>query len=303
MTARSLRKVYGSLTAVDGINFEVREGEFFGVLGANGAGKSTTMRMVYQVSPVTSGELWVLGMRAGREARAIKARLGVVPQMDNLDEEVSVLDNLLLYGRYNGLGARKALQRARLLLEEFELSQKSRRRVGELSGGMKRRLTLARGLMNDPEMVILDEPTTGLDPQVRLLLWDRLEALRADGVTLIMTTHYMDEAERLCDRLVVMDRGRIVAEGSPRELVQRYASPEVVEIRLGRLDAEKLEATVLAHGVVVQKSSGRMYLFTEDGRALLAMLANNGWGPLRAYVRPGNLEDVFLNLTGRGLDD
>ena len=238
--ARGLRKRYGAFDAVAGIDFDVYAGEFFGMLGPNGAGKSTTMRMIYRVTPLSAGALSVMGLKAGKDDRRIKAGLGVVPQLDNLDEELSVLDNLLIYARFNEIAPKVARNRAEELLEFLELGSKKRAQIRELSGGMKRRLTLARGLMNDPKIVILDEPTTGLDPQVRITLWDKLDELRAQGVTLIMTTHYMDEAERLCDRLVIMDQGEIVAKGSPRQLVGEHVSPEVVEARLEGVDFEKL---------------------------------------------------------------
>jgi len=296
-----LTKRYGDFTAVAGVHFEVFAGEFFGMLGPNGAGKSTTMRMIYQVTPLTEGSLTVMGLRAGQDDRAIKALLGVVPQLDNLDEELSVLDNLLVYARFNDIPHRVARGRAEELLGFLELSGKAKAQVRELSGGMKRRLTLARGLMNDPKIVILDEPTTGLDPQVRLSLWDKLDELRRGGVTLIMTTHYMDEAERLCDRLVIMDEGQIVATGSPRELVRQHVAPEVVEARLGGLEVARLERAAERLGLSLLPAGDRVSLFVENGQQALRALEREGISLERAFVRPGNLEDVFLNLTGRTL--
>ena len=299
--ARGLVKRYGNLEAVAGIDFEVYAGEFFGMLGPNGAGKSTTMRMIYRVTPLSGGALSVMGFTAGEDDRHIKAGLGVVPQLDNLDEDLSVLDNLLIYARFNEIAPKVAKERAGDLLEFLELSSKKYAQIRELSGGMKRRLTLARGLMNDPKIVILDEPTTGLDPQVRITLWDKLDELRAQGVTLIMTTHYMDEAERLCDRLVIMDQGEVVAEGSPRQLVQDHVSPEVVEARLEGVDFERLEGTVNALDLSAQKAGERVSIFTEDGRGTISDLEAEGFHFRSVFVRPGNLEDVFLKLTGRAL--
>ncbi len=299
--ARGLVKRYGNLEAVAGIDFDVYAGEFFGMLGPNGAGKSTTMRMIYRVTPLSGGALSVMGFMAGEDDRHIKAGLGVVPQLDNLDEDLSVLDNLLIYARFNEIAPKVAKERAGDLLEFLELSSKKYAQIRELSGGMKRRLTLARGLMNDPKIVILDEPTTGLDPQVRITLWDKLDELRAQGVTLIMTTHYMDEAERLCDRLVIMDQGEVVAEGSPRQLVQDHVSPEVVEARLEGVDFERLEGTVNALNLSAQKAGERVSIFTDDGRKTIDDLEAEGFHFRSVFVRPGNLEDVFLKLTGRAL--
>ena len=299
--ARGLTKRYGELNAVAGIDFDVYAGEFFGMLGPNGAGKSTTMRMIYRVTPHSAGELSVMGYTAGEDDRRIKAGLGVVPQLDNLDEELSVLDNLLIYARFNEIAPKMAKDRAEELLEFLELSSKKRAQIRELSGGMKRRLTLARGLMNDPKIVILDEPTTGLDPQVRLTLWDKLDELRSRGVTLIMTTHYMDEAERLCDRLVIMDQGEIVAEGSPRQLVKVHVSPEVVEARLDGVNFERLEQAATRLGLSAQKAGERVSIFTDDGRKTIDDLEEEGFHFRSVFVRPGNLEDVFLKLTGRAL--
>lgn len=299
--AEGLVKRYGRLTAVSEVSFNVYAGEVFGMLGPNGAGKSTTMRMLYRVTPMTEGQLTVMGLAAGRDDRRIKGRLGVVPQLDNLDEDLNVLDNLLVYARFNEIPVARARSRAVELLAFLELSHKREAKVRELSGGMKRRLTLARGLMNDPDLVILDEPTTGLDPQVRLTLWDKLDGLRAQGVTLIMSTHYMDEAERLCDRLVIMDHGKIIAEGTPRQLVAAHASPEVVESRLDGLDYELLRGAASRLGFEVLRSGDRVSIFVGDGREALGMLEGHGTHLASAFIRPGNLEDVFLNLTGRTL--
>ncbi len=296
-----LIKTYGDLNAVDGVSFSVGRGEFFGMLGPNGAGKSTTMRMVYQVTPRTSGTLRIFGMDAGEHARAIKQRLGVVPQMDNLDEELRVIDNLMIYARFNGIRGAPARQRADELLAFTELGGKRRARVEELSGGMKRRLTLARGLMNDPELVILDEPTTGLDPQVRLNLWAKLDELRARGITLMMSTHYMDEAERLCDRIVIMDHGRIIAAGDPRSLIGDNVAPFVIEARGGGAGAEELRRSAAELGAEIAHTGDRISLFVHDADAALAKLRGDGFELQRAFVRPANLEDVFLKLTGRTL--
>lgn len=299
--ARGLKKRYGAFEAVAGLDFSVQAGEFFGLLGPNGAGKTTTMRMMYRVTPITEGSLSILGFEAGRDDRQIKARLGVVPQLDNLDEELNVLDNLLVYARFNEIPPKIARQRAEELLDFLELAPKAKSQVRALSGGMKRRLTLGRGLMNDPEIVILDEPTTGLDPQVRITLWNKLDELRSQGVTLLMSTHYMDEAERLCDRLVIMDQGKIITQGRPRELVANHVSPEVVEARLEGIALERLEPIAKRHGAELLSSADRVSLFVADGRALLRAFEEEDIFLNGAFVRPGNLEDVFLNLTGRAL--
>lgn len=296
-----LVKLYGDVRAVDGVEFEVRSGEFFGMLGPNGAGKSTVMRMIYQVTPPTSGSLRVLGMRAGEQARVIKQRLGVVPQMDNLDEELRVLDNLLIYARFNGITGGTARAKAEELLAFADLQEKRRAMVDELSGGMKRRLTLARGLMNDPEIVVLDEPTTGLDPQVRLNLWDKLEELRSQGKTLLMSTHYMDEAERLCDRLVIMDHGRIIASGAPQALIREHLPPLVVEARAGVGEGRALEGAASRLGLAAVRTGDRVSVFVDDADSALRRLRDEGWRLEHAFVRPANLEDVFLKLTGRAL--
>ncbi len=299
--ARGLSKRYGGFVAVDAIDFEVRPGEVLGMLGPNGAGKSTTMRMMYQVTPPSSGELTLFGMRSGRDARRIKARLGVVPQIDNLDEDLSVRDNLRIHARYHGLGPTEAAERSDALLAFVGLEAKARQQVRSLSGGMKRRLTLARGLVSDPDLVILDEPTTGLDPQVRLALWDKLEALRTAGATLMLSTHYMDEAERLCDRLLIMDAGRVVAAGTPRGLIAERLDPYVIEGRLKGGDDGPYRRLADAVGATAQRSGDRLSVFVPDGRAALERLLGDGVDPDRAFVRPSNLEDLFLALTGREL--
>jgi lipooligosaccharide transport system ATP-binding protein len=296
-------------TAVDGIDFTLRRGEVFGFLGPNGAGKSSTMRMVAAVSPVTAGTLRVFGLDPASRGRQIRARLGVVPQDDALDTELSVRENLLIYGRYFSIAKAEATARTQRLLEFAQLADKADDRVDTLSGGMRRRLTIARSLINQPEILLLDEPTTGLDPQARHLLWDRLFELKQQGVTLILTTHYMDEAEQLCDRLVVMDRGRIVAHGSPRELIDKHASREVLELRFEPgerggagehgVAAEKIRDAGIADRVDVLPL--RLLCNAADGEAALAAIHRLGILPLTALVRRSTLEDVFLSLTGRSL--
>ena len=305
VTATGLRKVYqpSGFTAVDGIDFELVAGEAFGFLGPNGAGKSSTMRMIGCVSPLSGGSLRILGLDAGTEGAAIRARIGVVPQDDTLDNELTVRENLLIYGRYFGLSRAVIRERADRLLEFARLTDKAGEQVEALSGGMKRRLTIARALINEPEILLLDEPTTGLDPQARHLLWERLYQLKSEGVSLILTTHYMDEAEQLCDRLVVMDGGRIVAQGSPQQLIATHAGREVLELRLAPgeqpLTAEKLDG--LADRLEVLPD--RLLLSTEDGEATLAAVHGRGIVPVTALVRRAGLEDVFLKLTGRTLVD
>jgi lipooligosaccharide transport system ATP-binding protein len=305
--ARGLTKKFGSFTAVDGIDFEVGAGEAFGFLGPNGAGKSSTMRMIGGVSPVTSGELTVLGQDPAAAGPAIRARLGVVPQEDTLDLELSVFDNLVIYGRYFDLPRAEARRRATELLEFVQLSDRAKSRVDDLSGGMKRRLTIARALINEPDILLLDEPTTGLDPQARHVVWDRLYRLKQRGVTLVLTTHYMDEAEQLCDRLVVMDRARIVAEGSPRELINRWSSPEVLELRFEIGVAETLDGqlTDLVPDMAerVEVLPDRVLVYTNDGDAATAEVHRRGLRPITTLVRRSTLEDVFLRLTGRTLVD
>jgi lipooligosaccharide transport system ATP-binding protein len=304
VTASNLTKRFGGFTAVDGIDFAVERGEAFGMLGPNGAGKSSTMRMVGCVSPVTDGALRVLGLNPAVDGRAIRARLGVVPQDDTLDTELSVWDNLIVYGRYFGLSRAEIRVRADELLRFFQLSDRRDDRVNPLSGGMKRRLTVARALINQPELVLLDEPTTGLDPQARHLLWERLYQLKRSGVTLLLTTHYMDEAEQLCDRLVIMDRGRIVAHGSPRELIDRHATREVVELRFSTTDEHERAIPLLAPGAPrVESLADRVIVFTADGESAVGMLAQHGLTPSSVLVRRSSLEDVFLLLTGRVLEE
>ena len=301
--ARGLTKRFTDFVAVDGVDFEVARGEAFGFLGPNGAGKSSTMRMIGCVSPVTSGTLRILGMDPAADGARIRARLGVVPQDDTLDLELTVRENLLIYGRYFDLPRRVIRERTEQLLAFANLSERGDDRVEPLSGGMKRRLTIARSLINEPEVLLLDEPTTGLDPQARHVLWDRLYRLKADGVTLVLTTHYMDEAEQLCDRLVVMDKGRIAACGSPRQLIEEHATREVLELRFDRADnaviAEKL--TGLAGRTEVLPD--RLLLYTDDGDRALAEVGARGLEPDSVLVRRSTLEDVFLRLTGRTLVD
>ena len=304
MKARGLTKTFGEFIAVDGIDVEVRKGEAFGFLGPNGAGKSSTMRMIGCVSPVTSGELTVLGLDPGRDGPQIRALLGVVPQKDTLDEELTVQENLWVYGRYFGLSRAEVKRRAIELLDFAQLSDRATDRVEPLSGGMKRRLTIARSLINEPRILLLDEPTTGLDPQARHILWDRLFRLKRQGVTLIVTTHYMDEAEQLCDRLVVMDKGRIVAEGSPRQLIEQHSTREVLELRfdvaeLGHGDDDRLQGI----GERVEILPDRILVYASDGDAALAATTARGVRPVSALVRRSTLEDVFLHLTGRTLID
>lgn len=303
VTARAIRKVYGSFTAVDGIDFDVRPGEAFGLLGPNGAGKTSTMKMIACASPVSAGELRIFGMDPARDASAIKARLGVVPQADNLDPELTVRENLLMYARYFDIPSKDARNRAEELLAFVQLAERRDAQVESLSGGMKRRLTIARALVNEPELVMLDEPTTGLDPQARHLIWERLYRLKRQGATLFLTTHYMDEAEQLCDRILVMDKGRIVAEGSPRELIERYVPREVLELRLddGVRAARAAEVKTLA--THVEDLHDRLQLHGDDGEQLLERVHALGVPVERALVRRATLEDVFLRLTGRTLID
>jgi lipooligosaccharide transport system ATP-binding protein len=302
--ARGLIKRFGSFTAVDGIDFDLYRGEAFGFLGPNGAGKSSTMRMIGCVSPPSGGDLKILGGDPVRDGSAIRARLGVVPQEDTLDVELTVRENLLVYGRYFGLPRREIKERTAQLLEFVQLADRADDKVEPLSGGMKRRLTIARSLINDPDILILDEPTTGLDPQARHVVWDRLFRLKQRGVTLILTTHYMDEAEQLCDRLVVMDHGKFAAAGSPRQLIERYCTPEVVELRFDPsvhdTAAEKLKTIMKERTEVL---ADRILLYVPDGDVALAAVREKGFEPLTSLVRRGSLEDVFLHLTGRRLED
>jgi lipooligosaccharide transport system ATP-binding protein len=301
--ARGLRKRFGAFEAVRGIDFDVRAGEVFGFLGPNGAGKSSTMRMIGCVSPRSAGELQVLGMEPDADGPRIRARLGVVPQQDNLDVELPVRDNLYVYGRYFGMSRAAARAKAAELLDFVQLTDRAADPVEQLSGGMKRRLTIARSLVNDPELMLLDEPTTGLDPQARHLLWNRLFRLKQQGVTLIITTHYMDEAEQLCDRLIVMDGGLIVAEGSPRELIVRYSTREVLELRFAPDAQQGWQEKLTDLADRVEELPDRLLLYAPDGEAALAAANQRGARPLSTLVRRSTLEDVFLRLTGRTLVD
>jgi len=303
--ARGLVKRFGDFTAVDGIDVDVERGESFGFLGPNGAGKSSTMRMIGCVSRPTDGTLRILGMDPHRQGPAIRAKLGVCPQLDSLDPELSVLENLVTYGRYFGIPRRLARARSVELLEFVQLSERADSKVEPLSGGMKRRLTIARALVNEPEIVLLDEPTTGLDPQARHLVWERLFRLKQQGVTLVLTTHYMDEAEQLCDRLVVMDTGRIVAEGSPRSLIERYSTREVVELRFGGedTDSDDIAGKLTGIGERIEILPDRVLLYAHDGDAAAVEVHARGLTPASVLVRRSGLEDVFLHLTGRTLVD
>ena len=301
VAARTLTKRFGGFTAVDGVDFAVAPGESFGFLGPNGAGKTSLMRMIACMSPVTEGELRVLGMDPATQGPEIRARLGVVPQQDSLDMELTVEENLVIYGRYFDLSYAEARARAKELLSFVQLSDRARDQVEPLSGGMKRRVTIARSLINQPDLLLLDEPTTGLDPQARHLLWDRLYRLKIQGVTIILTTHYMDEAEQLCDRLVVMDKARIVAVGSPRGLIEQHASREVVELRFP-VDARAGVAEQL-EGLAdrVEALPDRFLLYSDDGEATVVAVHDRGLRPEAVLVRRSSLEDVFLRLTGRSL--
>jgi lipooligosaccharide transport system ATP-binding protein len=304
--AQGLVKRFGEFTAVAGIDLDVRRGEAFGFLGPNGAGKSSTMRMIGCVSTPTEGSLRILGMEAARRGPDIRARLGVVPQQDTLDVELTLRENLVIYARYFGIPRRVARERAAELLDFVQLTDRANDKVDSLSGGMKRRLTIARSLINEPELVLLDEPTTGLDPQARHLVWERLYRLKQRGVTLVLTTHYMDEAEQLCDRLVVMDGGRIVAEGSPADLIARYATREVVELRfdldeLAGRGGEDLAGKLDGIADRVEVLPDRLLMYAPDGDAAVAGVAARGISPMSVLVRRSTLEDVFLHLTGRTL--
>ncbi len=303
--ARKLTKSFGNFTAVDGIDFELtRRGEAFGFLGPNGAGKSSTMRMIGCVSPPSGGELTILGLDPVRDGPRIRARLGVVPQEDTLDLELTVQENLLIYGRYFGLPRDVIRERTARLLDFVQLADRAGDEVEPLSGGMKRRLTIARSLINEPEILLLDEPTTGLDPQARHVVWDRLFRLKQQGVTLVLTTHYMDEAEQLCDRLVVMDRGKIAAEGSPRQLIEQYSTPEVLELRFDPADHEQAAGKVGDAGAQrTEVLADRILLYVRNGDEALAAVRGLGLEPQTSLVRRSTLEDVFLRLTGRRLED
>jgi lipooligosaccharide transport system ATP-binding protein len=309
--ARGLRKAYpstgsgrrGEVEAVRGIDLDVAPGETFGFLGPNGAGKSSTMRMVAAVSPPSGGQLSILGMDPATHGSAIRARLGVCPQDDTLDNELNVRENLLVYGSYFGIRKAEVATRADELLAFVQLGDRAKGKVEDLSGGMKRRLTIARSLINDPDLLLLDEPTTGLDPQARHLLWDRLFRLKARGVTLVLTTHYMDEAEQLCDRLVVMDDGLIVAEGSPSELIRRHSTREVAELRFGVGEHQAVADRVADLADRVEVLPDRLLLYTHDGETAALRVRERGLEPRMVLVRRSTLEDVFLRLTGRTLVD
>ncbi|MGH3360920.1 MAG: ABC transporter ATP-binding protein [Nocardioides sp.] len=304
--ARGLRKSFGDFEAVKGIDVDVRRGEAFGFLGPNGAGKSSTMRMIAAVSPVSGGELEILGMDPAADGPAIRGRLGVCPQEDTLDNELNVRDNLFIYGRYFGIPRGEVNDRVDELLDFVQLTEKSKSKVEDLSGGMKRRLTIARSLINKPDLLLLDEPTTGLDPQARHVLWDRLFRLKQSGVTLVITTHYMDEAEQLCDRLVVMDKGLIVAEGSPLALIREHSTREVAELRFG-VAGEGESHDQLAGKIEdlgrLEVLPDRILVYSEDGEEVIAKTHERGLEPVAVLVRRSTLEDVFLRLTGRTLVD
>jgi lipooligosaccharide transport system ATP-binding protein len=299
--ARGLTKRFGDFTAVDGVDFDVAPGESFGFLGPNGAGKTSTMRMIGCVSPITDGVLEVLGADPRSDGPAIRARIGVVPQQDTLDTELTVRENLVIYGRYFGLSRAECGRRADELLDFAQLTERAGDQVEPLSGGMKRRLTIARALINEPDLLLLDEPTTGLDPQARHLLWDRLYRLKQRGVTLVLTTHYMDEAEQLCDRLVVMDKAKIVAEGSPRQLIERYSTREVTELRFPVGVQETLDGQLDGLAERIELLPDRVLLYANDGEAAVAAAHARGLKPETVLVRRSSLEDVFLRLTGRSL--
>jgi lipooligosaccharide transport system ATP-binding protein len=301
ISARGLTKKFGDFTAVDGINFDVAKGESFGLLGPNGAGKSTTMRIIAATSRRTAGTISILGRDPEEHGPQVRAHLGVVPQQDNLDTELTVTENLYIYGRYFGLSKKFVNKKVEELLAFAQLEEKKDVKVEALSGGMKRRLTIARALVSEPDILMLDEPTTGLDPQARHILWDRLFRLKEDGVTLIITTHFMDEAEQLCDRLVVMDKGKIMAEGSPAELIKKYSTREVLEVRFGS-DRNKEVAPILREMCDrIEELPDRILLYVEDGELLLEAIAAKKLHPNTSLVRRSSLEDVFLRLTGRSL--
>ncbi len=303
ISARGLTKRFGDLEAVRGIDVEVQRGEVFGFLGPNGAGKSSTMRMIACVSPPSGGELRIFGLDPVVDGSRIRARLGVVPQLDTLDTELSVQENLWIYGRYFDLSRAECRRRTTELLEFARLSDRADSVVDNLSGGMKRRLSIARSLINEPELLLLDEPTTGLDPQARHVLWERLYRLKQQGVTQVLTTHYMDEAEQLCDRLVVMDQGRIVAEGSPRDLIAQHSTREVVELRFDTGGHHEVAPLLAGVGDRVEELADRLLVYADDGDAALAEVHHRGVRPDSVLVRRSSLEDVFLLLTGRSLVD
>ncbi|MDO5677189.1 MAG: ABC transporter ATP-binding protein [Propionibacteriaceae bacterium] len=301
ISARGLTKRFGNFTAVDGIDFDIAPGESFGFLGPNGAGKSTTMRMIAATSTRTAGSLDVLGLDTNHHGPEIRAQLGIVPQGDMLDEELRVIDNLYVYGRYFGLPRAYVKARSEELLDFAQLREKRTARVDGLSGGMKRRLTIARGLINNPKVMLLDEPTTGLDPQARHILWDRLFRLKEEGVTLVVTTHFMDEAEQLCDRLVVIDKGKIVAEGSPQSLIREYSTREVLEVRFGSAQNEAAAVKLEGIGQRQEVLPDRVLIYSDNGEHALQAVTERGLEPVTSLVRRSSLEDVFLRLTGRSL--
>ena len=303
VTAQGLTKNFGAFCAVDGIDFVVARGQSFGFLGPNGAGKTSTMRMVSAVSTPTAGHLSIFGLDPRTDGPVIRSRLGVVPQEDTLELELTVLDNLVMFGRYFDLPWKVIRERAAELLEFTQLSERAKDKCDNLSGGMKRRLTIARSLLNQPELLVLDEPTTGLDPQARHLLWERLYRLKSQGVTLIITTHYMDEAEQLCDRLVVMDHGHIVAEGAPRDLIEQHSTREVLELRFGIGESEQHVDALSPLADRVEVLPDRLLLYVHDGDDVLRAVHGLGLAPTSALVRRSTLEDVFLHLTGRTLVD
>jgi lipooligosaccharide transport system ATP-binding protein len=299
--ARGLTKTYGDFVAVDGIDFDVAKGESFGFLGPNGAGKSTTMRIIGATSVRTSGTLTILGKDPEVNGPQIRAHLGVVPQQDNLDNELTVSENIFIYGRYFGLSSSFINKKIPELLEFAQLEEKKDTKVEALSGGMKRRLTIARSLVSEPDILMLDEPTTGLDPQARHILWDRLFRLKEQGVTLLITTHYMDEAEQLCDRLIVMDKGKIMAEASPAQLIKTYSTKEVLEVRFGSDRNQEMVDVLRPLADRIEVLPDRILLYAEDGEQLLEQIAAKGIHPNTSLVRRSSLEDVFLRLTGRSL--
>jgi lipooligosaccharide transport system ATP-binding protein len=301
ISARGLTKKFGDFTAVDSIDFDVAKGESFGLLGPNGAGKSTTMRIIAATSQRTSGTITVIGRDPEEHGPQIRAHLGVVPQQDNLDGELTVTENLFVYGRYFGLSKKFIRTKIEELLEFAQLEEKRDSKVDALSGGMKRRLTIARALISEPDILMLDEPTTGLDPQARHILWDRLFRLKEIGVTLVLTTHFMDEAEQLCDCLVVMDKGRIMAEGSPAELIKAYSTKEVLEVRFGSERNKEVAPTLRTMCPRIEELPDRILMYVEDGEALLEEIVAKKLHPTTSLVRRSSLEDVFLRLTGRSL--
>lgn len=301
--AEELTKKFGDTTAVDSIGFEIGSGEVFGILGPNGAGKSTTMRMISGVSPATSGALRILGMDPETHGPQIRMRMGIIPQDNLLDQHLNVRENLTTYARYFGMSRALARRRATELLDFVQLAERAEDEVQPLSGGMKRRLAIARALVNDPELVVLDEPTTGLDPQARHLLWERLFRLKQQGTTLILATHYMDEAEQLCDRLIIMDHGRIVGSGSPRRLISSQVAPDVVELRFDTAPLDDQVGKLTEIGGRVEQLPDRILVFVEDGDAVVTEVHRRGLSPSSVLVRRSTLEDVFLLKTGRRLVD